>query len=64
MTCPTCGGKTKVADTGTYIDCIFRKRICLSCKKVFYTIETDFDNAKYAAKMIYELKRGKTSDKD
>lgn len=64
MTCPICGEKSKVTDTGTYIDCIFRKRICLLCKKVFYTLETDFPDAKYAAKRIYELKKGKTNDKD
>lgn len=48
MTCPVCGYKTKVKDTGTDVDCIVRKRICLNgeCKYVFYTMETECDNKK------------------
>lgn len=48
MTCPICGSKTKVKDTGTDVDCIVRKRICLNneCKYVFYTMEIECDNKK------------------
>lgn len=48
MTCPICGYKTKVKDTGSDVDCIVRKRMCLNggCKYVFYTMETECDNKK------------------
>lgn len=48
MTCPVCGCKTKVKDTGTDVDCIIRKRVCLNdeCKFIFYTMETECDNMK------------------
>lgn len=48
MTCPICGSKTKVKDTGTDVDCIVRKRMCLNnkCNYVFYTMETECDNKK------------------
>lgn len=48
MTCPVCGSKTKVKDTGTDVDCIIRKRVCLNaeCKFIFYTMETECDSMK------------------
>lgn len=47
MTCPVCGSKSTVKDTGSDVDIIVRKRICLAqeCKYVFYTIETECNNA-------------------
>lgn len=39
MTCPECGGKTKVMDTVTISEEVYRRRKCLSCDKLFYTVE-------------------------
>ena len=40
MTCPVCGGKTKVTDT-SYPDCesVRRRRKCVDCGYKFNTIE-------------------------
>ena len=47
MTCPECGGKTKVVDIvhnpDAYED--YRKRVCKDCDYTFYTIEYDIDYA-------------------
>ena len=61
MTCKYCGGKSTVIDTAVYEDCVIRKRKCkvLSCEKIFYTIEKDFDNEAEAKSMLNEA-RNKT----
>lgn len=43
MTCPICGGETKVIDSKVEPDCIRRKRICLDCKYNFTTTEIEDD---------------------
>lgn len=45
MTCPLCGKKTKVIDTRASMDAIARKRICISCRYVFYTQEVEDEQA-------------------
>lgn len=41
MTCPVCGGQTKITDVMMDVDCVSRERKCLSCDFKFYTTETD-----------------------
>lgn len=59
MTCPLCGEKTVVKDTGTYSDIIIRKRQCQECKYVFFTKELDYDNYKEAQKLLLEARKAK-----
>ena len=44
MNCPECDGKTKVVDGGSYIGIYIRRRRCMSCNKLFYTIEEETDD--------------------
>lgn len=41
MTCPRCGGKTRVIDTVNSLEEseIYRKRKCCDCELAFYTTE-------------------------
>ena len=43
MTCPICGGKTKVLETRADTDCIRRRRECIQCHLTFITIEISED---------------------
>ena len=43
MTCPICGGKTKVVDSRAELDYVYRKRRCLDCKYSFTTSEIEDD---------------------
>lgn len=40
MTCPVCGGKTRVVDVVTEVDCTCRRRKCTECGYRFFTEET------------------------
>ena len=41
MTCPNCGGDTKVIDSRQQEDSVYRRRKCLICKERFSTTEID-----------------------
>ena len=41
MTCPVCGGKTRVVDVVTEVDCTYRRRKCTECGYRFFTEETE-----------------------
>lgn len=41
MTCPYCGGNTKVIDSRPNEDSVHRRRECLICKERFSTTEID-----------------------
>lgn len=41
MTCPSCGGDTKVIDSRSHEDSVYRRRECLVCKERFSTTEID-----------------------
>lgn len=57
MTCPVCGGETKVIDSRANTDHVIRRRRCKACDYCFYTIETELD--------IYEnLGKGKKSENE
>lgn len=43
MTCPVCGGKTKVVDSRPEPDCVHRRRVCIECKHSFMTSEIEND---------------------
>ena len=55
MNCPYCGEATKVMETGTGQDEIIRRRKCLSCGKLFHTVERDIDY-KEGSKLLREYK--------
>lgn len=41
MTCPVCGGKTRVVDVVSDPDCVYRKRKCPKCGYRFFTNEIE-----------------------
>lgn len=43
MTCPMCGGDTKIVDSRKNIDNVVRYRKCRECSYRFSTIEVDED---------------------
>ena len=43
MTCPICGGETKVVDSRSELDCVHRRRVCAKCKYSFTTSEIEDD---------------------
>lgn len=43
MTCPMCGGDTKILETRSNEDSIKRRRKCLDCGYRFLTLEVDKD---------------------
>ena len=43
MTCPICGGETKVVNVYSYFDHVIRVRKCHKCRFRFRTIEVDDD---------------------
>ena len=40
MTCPECGGKTKVFDISHVNESVYRRKRCTVCNYDFYTLET------------------------
>lgn len=41
MTCPICGGDTKVIDSAADCECVYRKRKCVECGHKFATSEIE-----------------------
>lgn len=50
MTCPVCGGKTKVVDVTTTGDCNFRRRKCVECNYICLTKEIDCNEKEYVGR--------------
>ena len=57
MTCPICGGETKVIDSRSEPDCVHRKRVCVECKHSFTTSEIEDD-------LPNDLRRLKSKEKN
>ena len=51
MTCPNCGGNTKVIDSRLQEDSVYRRRECMVCKKRFSTTEIDLEMYQKITKM-------------
>ncbi|MBE7039124.1 MAG: hypothetical protein E7398_00165 [Ruminococcaceae bacterium] len=63
MTCPVCGGNSKVCDSISDCEAVYRKRRCLECNHVWFTDEYEShgrDYKKYASdrRQKYRCKRG------
>ena len=63
MTCPLCGGKSKVYDSISDCDAIYRKRKCLECNHVWFTDECESEGKIYreyasTRRNKYKHKRG------
>ena len=43
MTCPVCGGATKVVDSRPEVDNVHRRRKCKECGYRFSTVEIEVD---------------------
>lgn len=57
MTCPICGGKTKVIDSRSEPSCVHRKRICVNCKYSFTTNEIEDDLRKRLEELEKQRKK-------
>lgn len=57
MTCPVCGGKTKVVDVVTIVDCNYRRRKCICCNYVCKTIEVECNDDEYVSRQTKSYKR-------
>ena len=44
MDCPVCGGMTRVIDSVSDCESVYRRRRCLKCDYRFFTTETESDN--------------------
>ena len=44
MNCPICGGKTKVIESRSDCEGVYRKRQCKECKYFIFTSELESDN--------------------
>ena len=44
MLCKYCGGATKVMETSKLVDEVYRRRKCVECGKISYTVENDCDD--------------------
>lgn len=60
MTCPICGGKTKVIDSAADYESVYRKRKCVECGCRFETTEMEGGDADTLA----ELRRGQKESKE
>ena len=63
MTCPVCGGKSKVCDSISDCETVYRKRKCLDCNYIWFTDECESDGIyfkEYASnrRRKYKYKRG------
>ena len=53
MTCPVCGGKTKVVDSRVEVDNVLRRRNCIECGYRIYTEEIETANAREEINRIH-----------
>lgn len=54
MTCPVCGGKTRVLDSEADSESVYRRRKCVECDHRFYTTESESDRGD-----IYAIRENK-----
>jgi transcriptional regulator NrdR family protein len=59
MTCPVCGGETKVIDTAGDYEAVYRTRRCVQCEHRFSTIEFEHDDHATLLNLRREMKVGK-----
>ena len=45
MTCPVCGGNSRVVNTRKDVDAVYRQRKCYECHYIFYTAEYETEEA-------------------
>ena len=55
MECPECGYKTSVQDSRPYMGTRYRKRLCVSCGLIFWTVEDIADPAEVEAIIIRNM---------
>jgi transcriptional regulator NrdR family protein len=58
MTCLYCGGKTKVMDSASSTEEVVRRRKCLECGKLFFTVERDISTNE-GRRLLFEYKQQK-----
>lgn len=60
MNCKSCNAKTKVTSTEHYKNMILRRRVCINCGKVIYTVESENPKAERACKLVGNARRQKS----
>ena len=63
MTCPVCGGESRINDSISDCEAVYRKRKCLVCNYTWFTDEYESDGEYYrkyssARRRKYNHKRG------
>jgi transcriptional regulator NrdR family protein len=59
MTCPICGGKTKVINSAADYESVYRKRKCVECGRRFETTEMEGTDADTLAELRREQKESR-----
>lgn len=57
MTCPVCGGKTKVVGNKSDCESIHRKRKCDECGYMFFTVEVEVESHEEYNKLTQQYLR-------
>lgn len=63
MTCPVCGGATKMPRTLGECDAVYRVRKCVECNYTFYTTELEQKDSEREYKRVNHEKYYKRSKK-
>lgn len=59
MTCPVCGGKSKVYDSIADCEAVFRKRKCLECSYIWFTEEYESNGSSFKEYAIARRQKNK-----
>lgn len=62
MTCPKCGGETRVIDSRRNEETVVRRRICERCNTIFHTKEVPVD-ATFFCDVAYHRRGDKRYDR-
>lgn len=60
MYCKSCNATAKVTGTEQYKNMTLRKRVCINCGKVIFTVESENPKAERAYKLVGNARRSKT----
>lgn len=60
MYCKSCNATAKVTGTEHYKNMTLRKRVCINCGKVIFTVESENPKAERIYKMVGNARRLKT----
>ena len=62
MTCPECGGESRVTDTRSDKEGVYRRRKCKVCNRNFFTVEAVSSPNKFRNATNWYINRRKLND--